>query len=106
MRMNKYCDEYNLPHPVFVEQTGYFGIVFKNPDYYTKAPEIKVELNDRQKIAAEYLAEHRTIKREEYANICACSAVTAKRDIASLLSKGVIKRIGKTGRGVYYELIN
>ncbi|MFH1432391.1 MAG: ATP-binding protein [archaeon] len=106
LRMNKFCDEYNLPHPVFVEQTGYFGIVFRNPDYYTKAPEIKAELNDRQRKAVGYLAEHRTIKREEYANICACSAVTAKRDIAGLLSKGVIKRIGKTGRGVYYELIN
>jgi len=23
LRMNKFCDEYNLPHPVFVEQTGY-----------------------------------------------------------------------------------
>jgi len=42
--------------------------VFKNPDYYTKAPEIKIELNDRQKIAVGYLAEHRTIRREEYAN--------------------------------------
>ena len=31
LRMNKFCDEYNLAHPVFAEQTGYFGIVFKNP---------------------------------------------------------------------------
>jgi len=49
--MNKFCDEWNLPHPEFKEQTGYFGIIFKNPDYYTKVPELKVELNERQKKA-------------------------------------------------------
>jgi len=36
LRMNKSCDEWNLPHPEFKERTGYFGIIFRNPDYYTK----------------------------------------------------------------------
>jgi len=56
LETNKFCDDWNLPHPEFEERTGYFGIIFRNPDYYTRLPEIKTEgLNERQKKAIEYL---------------------------------------------------
>jgi len=52
LRMNKFCDEWALPHPEPKEESGYFGIVFRNPDYYTKAVEIDTTgLNERQKKA-------------------------------------------------------
>jgi len=64
-------------------------VIFKNPDYYTRVPEIKIsaELNERQKKIIWYLAEHKKIKREEYARICKCTEITAKRDLNKLVEK-------------------
>ena len=65
--MNKFCDEWNLPHLEFKERTGYFGIIFRNPDYYTKLPEVNVSgLNKRQKKAMEYLNINIRITPKEY----------------------------------------
>ena len=103
LRMNKFCDEYNLPHPVFAEQTGYFGIVFKNPDYYTKAPEIKVELNDRQRKAIDLIEVQGEITRREYMLLNKVSNKTAYIDLSVLVKKNIIKIVGK-GRSTKYVL--
>ncbi len=101
LRMNKYCDEYNLPHPAFVERTGYFGIIFKNPNYYTKAPEIKVGLNDRQKKAVEYLKVKQEITTREYMELTGASLRTARRDLLDLKSKRIIRFVGSLKTGHY-----
>ena len=103
LRMNKFCDEYNLPHPVFVEQTDYFGIIFKNPDYYTKAPEIKVELNDRQRKAIDLIEVQGEITRREYMLLNKVSNKTAYVDLSVLVNKNIIKIVGK-GRSTKYVL--
>ncbi len=60
------------------------------------------ELNDRQRKGIQYLRVRKKITRKEYADINKCSDVTAKRDLVKLVEKGVLRRIGKTGRYVYY----
>ncbi len=69
-----------------------------------EAPAVEVQLNERQKKALAYLAAHKKITRREYAKLCGCSAETAKLDLKELAESGMIARIGKTGRGIYYVL--
>lgn len=74
-----------------------------------EAPAMKYaeeQLNERQKKALAYLEEHGKIKREEYAQLCDCSKETAKLDLKDLVENGIVTRMGKTGRGVYYILKN
>lgn len=101
LRMDKFCDEWKLPRPEFKEQTGYFGIIFRNPNYYTKSPEIKVELNERQKKAVEYVKGKGRITTKDYAKLCLCSERAALMDLTDLVSKHVMIRKGK-GRATYY----
>ena len=105
LRMNKFCDEWGLPKPEFMEQTGYFGIIFRNPDYYTKVPEIKVsvKLNDRQKIIINYISRNKTVTNRQYCSVCKTDRVTAFRDLKELEKKGIIKKKSK-GRSLYYVL--
>ena len=106
LRMNKFCDEWGLPKPEFLEQTGYFGIIFRNPDYYTKVPEMKapVKLNDRQKKVVEYLKKHISISNMEFRELFSVTDRTALRDLDDLADKNILKRSGKR-RAARYELI-
>lgn len=69
-----------------------------------EAPVAEAQLNERQKKALAYLAAHEKITRKEYTKLCACTEVTAKRDLSDLLAKGIIVRVGARGRWVYYRL--
>ncbi len=60
----------------------------------------------RQKKAPAYLAAHEKITGKEYAKLCDCSAEAAKLDFKELAENGIITRIGRAGRGVYYVLKN
>ena len=90
-----------MPKPEFLEQTGYFGIIFRNPDYYTKSPEIKAELNERQKKAVGYLKANAKITTAEYMNLTTASSRTAKRDLLDLKNKKIIKFVGSLKTGHY-----
>ncbi len=101
LRMNRSCDEWELPHPEFREQSGYFGIIFKNPQYYTKAPEIKVELNERQKKALECLKAKGKITTKEYVALAKTTVITAKRDLLDLKKKKIVRFVGSPKTGYY-----
>jgi len=101
--MNKFCDEWNLPHPEFEERTGYFGIVSRNPDYYTELPEVDlVGLNERQKKAIDYIKEKKEITREDYEKLNNVSKGTAIRDLNKLIAKGILKSSGTTDDKNYF----
>ena len=93
-----------LPKPEFLEQTGYFGIIFRNPDYYTKVPEIKVELNERQKKAISYVRNREKITNTEYQDINKTTKKSATRDLQNLVKKFIFIQKGITGKGVYYMI--
>jgi ATP-dependent DNA helicase RecG len=106
LRMNKFCDEWGLPNPDFKEESGYFGIIFRNPNYYTKAPELNIAgLNERQKKAIEYLKIKGKITRKEYIEIANTTRTTAIRDLNEMVNKDILIIKGpKTGRGRFYIL--
>ena len=70
-----------------------------------KIPKInETKLNEGQKKVVEYIHKYEKIKRGEYAKLCGCSIRTAFNDLKNLVKKGILKRVGTTGRYTYYTL--
>ena len=98
------CKEFGLPEPDIEILTGGICVtIYKNQldDKYLD----KLELNERQKKAIEYLKTNHTITNREYQQINDCSSRTASRDLGDLLKKELIKSSDKKGAATFYELI-
>jgi len=61
-------------------------------------------LNERQKKAVGYIKEKRTLTNKDYQIINNVHRNTATNDLAELVKKGIIKRMGR-GRGAKYVLL-
>ncbi|MCK4730218.1 MAG: DeoR family transcriptional regulator [Candidatus Aenigmarchaeota archaeon] len=107
LRMNKFCDEWNLPNPELKEKTGYFAIRFVNPLVH-KIPEIdETGLNERQKEAIEYLKSKGKITNKEYRRLnLGITDKTVFRDLQDLVNKKVIMPKGKKRGGTMNSLNN
>ena len=85
-------------HPI--ESKIIFESQIKESTYIKK--DILEELNERQKKAIEYVKEKGKITNEEYQGLNNANKKTATRDLADLVKKSILIRIGKTGRGTNY----
>ena len=65
---------------------------------------LPLEINERQKKAIEYLKLKGKINNKEYQVICSTNRVTAFRDLSDLATKGLVEKVGRTGRWAYYRL--
>ncbi|MFQ6118598.1 MAG: DeoR family transcriptional regulator [Methanosarcinales archaeon] len=92
-----------LPKPEFKEFFGGFMIEFYK-DIYNEEYLRGLGLNKRQIEAVKYVKEKGKITNREYQEICNTSERTATRDLSSLVSRGIFKQIGTTGRGTEYVL--
>jgi ATP-dependent DNA helicase RecG len=105
-RMRNICKSENAPYPKIDFNDNYFYITFAPSREYLKMAEKEVDLsglNERQRKAIEYVKERGRITNKDYVNINEISRETAKRDLADLVNKSVLKAIGK-GRGIYYVI--
>jgi ATP-dependent DNA helicase RecG len=66
--------------------------------------EIGVEFSDRQIKAIDYVKSYGKITNHEYKNINRVTKKTATRDLQDLAGRGVLLRVGRTGKGVHYIL--
>ena len=64
----------------------------------------KLELNERQKKAVEYLIKHEKITNTRYQEINKISKQTATRELKELVDKKIFVKHGETGKGTYYTL--
>ena len=62
----------------------------------------RLDLNDRQKPAIQYLKAHARITNSEYQASTGASRATASRELEALLSKGILEKVGTTGKGTHY----
>ena len=97
----------NLPDPVFANHSGGFEVVLMGPGKsFEKAIEDakfhKLNLNDRQKQAVEFIKEHGEISRKQYVDLAGISVRQANRDLSNLLGKKVIVPVG-SGRSLRYK---
>ena len=104
LRMIKVCKQQGLPEPEFVDKEGGgFKVVFRKDHI---SPEIlrRLELNERQIHAVLHLKSVGTLTNSQYQELTGAEKRTASRDLAELVERGLIERVGATGRGVKYRL--
>jgi len=97
------CLESCLPEPEFKEEAGGFVVLLRK-DIYTEDYLRKLGLNERQIKAVLYVKERGRIGNKEYQELFGVSKPTASRELDDLVRKGILERIGATGRGTYYVL--
>ena len=109
-RMIWLMEDEGLPPPVFREMANGFKVTLYGHGERLISTGIEasrwalLHLNKRQQKALEYLAEHKRITNREYHELFPeVSAETIRRDLADLVKKGLLLKIGSK-RATYYIL--
>ena len=102
-RMLAACREAKLPAPEWHEQAGSFWLTFRK-DVLDEAALRRLGLNDRQVGAVLHVKQEPRITNVEYQRLYEVSKRTATNELAELERRGLIERVGRTGRGTYYRL--
>jgi ATP-dependent DNA helicase RecG len=107
-RMIQLMLDHDLPAPVFQETANGFHVTLYGHGEALISDEVDarrwrhLHLNERQEKALAYLAEHGRITNREYQELCPeVSSETIRRDLASLVDKNLLLRIGDK-RATYY----
>lgn len=95
--------EHALPEPVFKQSGGEF-VATIGRDWLTEEVMSKSGLNERQRRAVVYAQSHGQITNAVYRSIVGVIRKTAARDLEELVSKGVFRQVGATGRGAHYVI--
>jgi ATP-dependent DNA helicase RecG len=111
-RMLRLMDEYELPRPRFEETAGGFRVTLLGPgdalSEATPAPDLSayahLALSPRQEQALAFLQDQRRITSRDYQALCPeVHAETLRRDLADLVRKDVLLKVGDK-RATYYIL--
>ena len=102
-RMIDLCRAQELLEPEFREEGAGFAVIFYK-DIYTEENLRKMGLNERQIKAVMYVKEKGKIANKEYQETSITTKKTASRDLAGLVSIGLFKKQGTTGKGTFYVL--
>jgi len=97
------CREVNLPEPDFEQRAGQWVVTLWR-DWLTDAIMDRLGLNELERKLVTYIKTNKQITNQMYQELFNVSKATATRHLEVLASKGVIRKIGTTGRGTYYEL--
>jgi ATP-dependent DNA helicase RecG len=101
----------NLPPPLFEEAAGSFHVTLYSPVIPQPAaplPDLSayrgLNLHPRQQMALGYIAQHRRITNSDYQALCPdVHPETLRRDLADLVSRGVLIKVGDK-KATYYIL--
>jgi hypothetical protein len=74
-------------------------------DWLTEKMVASLGLNDRQHASILHLKLRQQITNAEYQRLTGALNRTASRDLDDLVKKGVLRKVGKTGRGAHYVLV-
>lgn len=96
------CSNWGLPEPNFEETARSFVVTFRK-SRLTEEFLKTLELNERQRKAVDYTKEKGEINNTTYRKINNIGKVTAARELNELVTKSVLKAIGK-GRATRYVL--
>ncbi|HIJ80468.1 MAG TPA: DUF4062 domain-containing protein [Desulfuromonadales bacterium] len=95
--------DHDLPEPDFIMRGGEFTTTVWR-DWLTPEVLAGYNLNERQLKAIDYLKIYQTITNTNFQTEFSASKRTASRDLDELMEKGIIVKVGTTGKGVYYHL--
>ena len=99
------CKEYNIPEPVIVEEQGGLSVTFLK-DIYNGEYLQKLNLNERQIKGILHTKEKGSIKNAEYQEINNVGKTVAAEELQELTNKGILQKVGTTGRSTKYILSN
>jgi len=102
-RIIQSCLKQGLPEPKFEEYQG-FRVLFRK-DIYTEEYLKKLGLNERQVKAVMFVKKEGKITNKKYQSLFDVSERTASRELSKLVKKVVLRQVGITGKGTYYELM-
>ncbi len=107
-RMIRLMREHDLPPPVFLETADGFRVTLYGHGESLLSDGVDVgrwahlKLNERQEQALAYLLDHQRITNREYRELCPdMSEETIRRDLADLVQKDILLKIGDK-RGTFY----
>ncbi|MBE9545612.1 MAG: hypothetical protein IMF02_14035 [Proteobacteria bacterium] len=103
--MIELCREVGLPEPDFEQRSDSFVVTLWR-DWLTETVIDMLRLNDRQKKAIVFVKQNGSITNKQYQELTEITDRTALRDIKVLISKGVLQKMGKTGRATHYVVKN
>jgi ATP-dependent DNA helicase RecG len=102
-RMIELCREAGLPAPDFELRGGSFVLTLWR-DWLTDEVLAGFGLNERQLLAVAWIKKHRRITNTDYQELASVAKRTAHRDLFEMLEKGIVDKLGTTGKGVAYRL--
>lgn len=104
IEMVKQCKQAGLPEPEFVNNRGVEFRTILGRDLLTEFALTRLGLNERQLKAVKYVKTKGKITNKEYRELTGVSKPMATLDLKGLITKRVLKRMGKIGRGTKYVI--
>jgi ATP-dependent DNA helicase RecG len=98
------CEAAGLPRPEFEEKFGGFLVIFRR-DIYTEEYLRELGLNERQIKAVGSIKQKGKITNKDYRERFGITDRTALRDLTALCEKGILEKVGQTGRNTEYILV-
>ena len=95
--------EHELPEPDFAQRGGEFTVAVWR-DWLTAGIVDRLDLSDRQKQALAFVKTQGRISNRDLRDQIGVTIRTASRDLEDLVRKGVLTKVGATGRSTFYVL--
>jgi len=92
-----------LPEPDFAQRAGEFVTTLWR-DWATDEVMNRLKLNGRQRQAVAHVKLHGRITNAEFQAAYAVAKRTASLDLGGLVAAGLFRKVGSTGKGVFYML--
>ena len=97
------CREASLPEPDFALRAGSFVVTLWR-DWLTDEVLAGYNLNERQIKAIDFVKVNGRITNRDHREQTDVVDRTASRDLENLVEKGLLEKIGTTGRSIFYVL--
>ncbi len=105
IRMAEALEMHKQPPPDFDNSSPDFFKVIMFASGYSDAELRDMSLNERQVKAIRYLQISKTITNAQYQQLFEASKPTASRDLTYLTTKKLVSKVGTTGKGTSYVLV-
>jgi predicted HTH transcriptional regulator len=93
-----------LPEPQFEQRGGSF-VITPWRDWLTTEATVRLDLNDRQRQALALVKVKGRITNQDLREETGVVIRTISRDLEDLVGKGVLQKVGTTGRSIFYVLV-
>lgn len=105
VRMAEALAGQHQPPPAFdvTTQNVFKAILFASG--YSDAELVEMGLNERQVSVVRYMQVNKTITSAQYQELTGASKPTASRDLSELVAKQIVAKLGTTGKGTSYHLL-